>query len=236
MGKSRLDLAINQAFGHEGPNSWLFGMDFIDATWFTKFPVITETGDASAPLASDINVEEANGILKITTGSGDNEDLCFQLDAEFVKLEANKYYWGVCKVNTVTHATDTGYAFGLGAYDNVTDMLAGSKIIDGVFFQTLGDGTDIDFVTEKASSQVVDAGSGTAVADTFFKLGWTIQMSTAAGTGTVTAYVDDVVKYGPTEISTLPTEVMGPFMYVENESSAGAVVVEVDHFYIGGER
>lgn len=234
MALSNLDRALDEAFTHEGPKGWRFGTDFNDASWFTLFPDITETGNAAAPAADDINVEELNGILLITTGTTDNDDLSFFTDAETIILQANKNYWFSCRVNSVVETTDIGYIFGLGNYDTPSDLL-GTPPTEGVYFQTKGDGTDIDLVWNKATTQIEQAGLGTVGADTFVKLGWKIEMSTAAGTGTVTAYVDDVIAYGPTEVSTLPLLSMGPMMYVEAEAT-GAKVVEVDFFFCGGDR
>ncbi len=234
MSMHSFDQAVPAAHGIRGPQGWTFGTDFIDASWFILFPLITETGNATAPAATNINDEEKNGILLITTGTGDNEDLMYQVDAETIKLEASKDYWFVCRVNSVVETTDIGYSFGIGALDSTTDMLAAGKVVDGIYFQTLGDGTDIDFVTEKAGTQAVSAGVSTVAADTFRKLAFQIEMSGTAGEGRVKVWVDDILvkDYFST---VLPTEVIGPYMYVEAEAS-GAKTVEVDYFYCGGDR
>lgn len=235
MSMHSFDQAVPSAHGIRGPQGWTFGSDFIGGEWFSLFSAITETGDASAPNANNINAEEKNGILLITTGSGDNEDIMFQTGGETVKMEAGEDYWFVCRVNSVVETTDIGYSFGLGGYDNATDMLSANKVVDGVYFQTLGDGTDIDFVTEAGGTQVVTSGVATIAADTFFKLSWLIEMSGTAGEGLIKAFVDDVPVHESYSV-VLPTEAIGPYMYVENEQSGGARTVEVDYFFCGGDR
>ncbi len=229
---SSFNQALPASHGIGGPQGWTFGTDFADARWFTIFPKITENGNASAPVALNINDEEKNGILLLTTGAGDNDSLVYQCDAEFIKMEANESYWMVARWNVET-ANDSDFLIGFGAYDNTDAMETPGNVVDGVYWQSLDGSTDIDFVTEKDGTQVDSSGLGSALADdTFVKVAFQVDVGPKAGAGRVRAWLDDVqVHDSGSEV--LPTEVVGPFFNLTT-GSAAVKKAEIDYFFCGG--
>ena len=121
---------------------------------------------------------------------------------------------------------------GFAAYDNVDALQTPGNLIDGVYLQSLDGTVDIDFVTEKAGTQVDNSAVATHADATMVKLAFMIDMGPVAGQGRVVALVNDiVVKDYYSEV--LPTEIIGPFMYFTS-GSANTQAVNIDYIFCGG--
>lgn len=230
---SSTDQAVAGMHGIRGPQGFTWGSDFTDGRWVGDW-VITENGDAAAPAAGDQVDEEAGGALLVTSGSGDNDSLAFQSGGEFVKMLANKKYWMTCRFKVQT-ANDCDFLVGFGAYDAADALETPGNVVDGVYWQSLDGSTDVDFVTEKAGTQVDTSGLGAAlVDDTYIKVDFIISMGPNAGEGLVRAYYDDVKVHESYSV-VLPTEVVGPFFYLAT-GSGNVKTATLDYVFMGGDR
>jgi len=126
-----------------------------DPTEFTLTPVEVGAGTSTAVMSSTAG----EGIL-ITTAGNENDGVSLQVKGEAFSLVAGKpAYFGIAC--TLSSATQSDLFLGLAITD--ATLLAG--ITDGVYFECLDGSTDINFVSEKNSTETT-TGSAIGTMDT----------------------------------------------------------------------
>ena len=199
-------------------NDFLVAQDYAAADW-----VVTTTeagsGDATEALAAD----ELNGALLITNDNADNDLDALQGNEETWKLASGKKCWFETKLK-ISDATQTDLFVGLAITD--TTVL---DTTDRVGFQKDDGDTNIDFLTEKDSTETnTDTGSD-AVANTYVTLSFYWD-----GSANVYAYVDRVLK--ATHTANIPDdENLALTVHLQN-GEAAAKTCTIDYLYVLMER
>lgn len=176
-----------------------------------------EAGAGSAAIAVD---DAAGGVLKITNDAADNDSVELQWNSEGFKLATGKPLWFEARVKA-SDATQSDMIVGLCITD--TTLVAG--MTDGVYFRKDDGDANIDFCTEKNSTETnTDTGSD-LVADTFVKLGFFFD-----GDATVYAYVDGVLAATHTT-NIVDDEELAPSFAIQN-GEAVAKIGYIDYLKI----
>ena len=121
-----------------------------DPTEFTLTPV--EVGAGTSTVVQSVTA--GNGML-FTTAGNENDGVSLQLKGESFKFESDKPLYLGAKM-TLSSATESDLLFGMCITD--TALLGG--MTDGAYFECLDGSTDINFVTEKGSTETT---TGTAM-------------------------------------------------------------------------
>ena len=171
-----------------------------------------EAGTGDAAITSD---DQAGGVLKVVTDDADNDGVQLQWNAENFKLASGKPLWFEARVK-FADATQSDFLVGLGITD--TTLLGG--LSDGVYFRKDDGDANIDFVTEKNSTETATDTTADAADNTWVKLGFWFD-----GASSVYAYVDGVLKATHTTNICDDEELAVSFAYLNG--AAGA-----DTFYI----
>jgi len=123
-----------------------------DPTEFTLTPVEVGAGDSTAVLS--------DGTLLFTCAGNENDGVNLQLKAEaFDFASGNLVYFGVSL--QVNDADQVDILAGICITD--TTLLGG--MTDGVYFESLDESTDINFVLEKDSTETTSASAVGTLAD-----------------------------------------------------------------------
>jgi hypothetical protein len=113
-----------------------------------------------------VDTDDANGVLRLTTGATENDGSAYQGKIECWRLAANKAleFEARFKINDVTQ---TDFVIGL----QITDTTP-FAVSDGVWFGSDDGDALLDFHSAKGSVQSDTAGIATLVDDTWIKVGF----------------------------------------------------------------
>lgn len=125
--------------------------------------------------------DSVNGILRIATGSSDNDLENLQLQGESFKYILGKRLWCAARL-AVTDADDGEAWFGLATAD--TSLIAG--VVDGIYFSKTETGTDFTFNLTQ-DSVTTSAACGLTLTDSgFVVLGFAVDTG-----GVITMFAED---------------------------------------------
>lgn len=140
----------------------------------------TLTGAGSAVTIADA----VGGVLTLTCDAADNDSAELQWNAETFKLATSKPLWFETRLK-ISDATESDMIVGLFITD--TTVIDGGT--DGVYFRKADGDANINFVTEKNSTETSTDTTIDIVAATYVKLGFFWD-----GSASVFAYVDGVLR------------------------------------------
>ena len=182
-----------------------------DPTEFTLTPVEIGAGTSTAVLNTVVG-----GSLLITTAGNEDDGVNLQLKGEAFQFSASKpMYFGIkC---TQSEATQKDLLVGLCITD--TTLLGG--MTDGVYFECLDGSTDINFVTEKNSTETTSS-SALGTMDTsahVYEFYWD-------GSTYVTPYIDGVAKTAHSANIPDDEAVTPSIHYLNGSAAAGTLTID----------
>lgn len=150
-----------------------------DPTEYTVTVVEAGTGDSTVTLKDDAQT----GWLRINAAANENDGAQIVLKGESWKLSSGDYIY----FNTrflIDEATQSDFLIGLVIGGNTT-LLGG--MTDGIYFRSVDGSTDLNFVTEKNSTETATKAATLAAATTYYL------SFVCDGTGTVYAYCNSTL-------------------------------------------
>lgn len=196
---------------------------YVDFNDFMEYVAasFTITAVGTSPIAQ---VNEAGGVITITTGGTEDNGDNIQRLGESWKLTTGKPCWFEVRVK-VDEVIQSDLLVGLCITD--TDLLGG--MTDGVYFRKVDGSAVVEFVTEKDSTETATAAVHTLVNDTYVRYGFRFN-----GAGTVQAFVNGVLV--ATHTTNIPDdeELRISLHFLTGE--AGAKVCRWDYYKCGQVR
>ncbi len=209
QGLSRLlqDLMIGHAYEYRGDF-----MTFSAGDWAIT---TVEAGTGSASEALDDNV---GGVLKITNDNADNDSDQFQKVGEAFKLAVGKPLYFEMRFK-VSDATESDILMGLC----ITDTTLISGVSDGVYFRSDDGDANLDFVTEKDTTETA-ADTGLDLSDDT----WIVVAFYFDGAGQITPFAGtdpgDLTAYTTYTTNIPDDEELTPSFSIQNGAAAGKIM------------
>ena len=219
-----------------GPSKTLSEMPMLDPTvaygyfndffvWADADWVVTSINGPGTRVVSDAL---AGGVVVITTDTADNDADWFQLsddggtdDSEVFLFATGKKAWFKCRFK-ITEITHCDCIIGLHIIDTTPD----AGLTDGVYFVTVEDSEELDFIVRKGSSDSGVAGIHTLLDATFVTVGYYWD-----GIKTIHYFINDI-ETGSVGVGTsLPDDEYIPVSFGIKTGTTAAAVLHID--YIG---
>lgn len=220
------DRALSEGIGQTMP--------FLDPTkyivfWedfhrYTAADWVITTTEAGAGSATEALTDGHGGLLLVTNDAADNDNDFFQNVKEQFRFTAGKKAWFEARFKT-SDATQSDIVVGL----QITDT-SPLDVTDGVFFLKSDGVTTVDFIVEKDSVQTTSGSCATMANDTFIKLGFYYDGSSAIQVWVSDALVDTVAT------NTLPNDEDVSVSFGIQNGEAVAKTLTVDYLLAVMER
>mgnify|MGYP003451522019 CR=1 FL=1 len=211
-----------------------FFNDFTKPTDYDTNDWTLTTTEAGAGSATEAIGNLAGGVLVVTNDAADNDLDFFQSTKEVFKFVSGKALEFEARFK-VLEVLQCDFVIGLQITD--TTML---DVTDGIFFQKDDGDALLDFRVEKNDTATAVAGVHTMVADTYVKVGFYYDGSTAAEAGvgaapTIDIYIDDV-RVGAAPLTNVPDDEELAVSFGIQNGEAVANVLSLDYIRVVAER
>ena len=195
--------------------------DFHSDEELNEFTVTTIAG-GSASVVDTV----ANGVVRITgAATTDNSGAEIQRDAASLAFEVSQTYRQLGRFY-LSDATQCDFLTGVGTLD--TSLIA-SLPTDGIILQKLDDVATIDVLVRKASTtQVTLSAVATLSSATWYEWALQVAMTSTAGSGTVTVWLNDVI-VATFSTALLPTGMLADFAAMQSGNASGTKYADVDY-------
>lgn len=162
--------------------------------------------------------DAAGGVLVNTCSTSDNDMIQAQWNSEGFALATGKPCWFEARLK-INETIQSDMFVGLIVTDTSIVVSAPS---DGVWFRKDDGDTNFDFVTSASSTATATTAVGTAVDDTYVKLGFFYD-----GAGSVFGYINGVLV--ATHTANIPTTELAPSFAIQQGEGTNAKILSIDY-------
>jgi hypothetical protein len=195
--------------------------DFHSDEELTEFTVTAIAG-GSASVVDTV----PNGVVRLTgAATTDNSGAEIQRDTASVAFEVSQTYRMLERFQ-LSDSTQCDFYTGLCTLD--TSIIA-SLPTDGIMLQKLDDAATLDVLVRKAgTTQVTLASVATLASATWYEWALQVAMTSTAGSGSVTIWLNDVV-VATFSSALLPTGMLAEFAAMQSGNATGTKTADVDY-------